>query len=278
MNPLLRLLFIGGRDRNSIMYSVPDEIIRQLWQYILYNVRGIQIGCITNLCCVPLARVSKWPEPKGICINMLPFIMSDEKTIPEEYRQYWPLVQSCPMSSKDRQGRIGYLTIHESSVPAGETQRRRGIHTESAGFMTTPGRVDHTTQYLCWGGPGNTNDNPTGGIYMASNTDMSCAIWNYHLPQNLVGPGGDVEHLRPFFSENEKLWMRKDEIWWLTDRTPHEALPRKQPSERQFFRLVTSEVAVWWSDHSTHNPMVKSDARVISGDKFEILAEQGVAV
>ena len=60
-------------------------------------------------------------------------------------------------------------------------------------------------------------------------------------------------------------------------RTPHESLALKQSSFRQFFRLVTSQVSLWYSNHSTPNPLgVVPDpgvTRVVTGDKF---SEEGV--
>ena len=41
----------------------------------------------------------------------------------------------------------------------------------------------------------------------------------------------------------------------MTDRTPHESLPLKPGQYRQYFRLVTSNVSVWYAKHSTPNPL-----------------------
>jgi len=51
----------------------------------------------------------------------------------------------------------------------------------------------------------------------------------------------------------------------------------KKGAFRQFFRLVTSQVSLWYADHSTPNPLgVKPDpaiTRIVVGDKF---SEDGV--
>ena len=58
-------------------------------------------------------------------------------------------------------------------------------------------------------------------------------------------------------------------LYWLTDRTPHESLPLEKTQRRQFFRLVSSEVSVWYSKHSTPNPLgVKADCKIVNRDKF----------
>ena len=62
-------------------------------------------------------------------------------------------------------------------------------------------------------------------------------------------------------------------------RTPHESLPLKEATFRQFFRIVTSKVSLWYRDHSTPNPLgVEPDpeiTRTVVGDKF---SEDGVEV
>ena len=63
------------------------------------------------------------------------------------------------------------------------------------------------------------------------------------------------------------------------NRTPHESLALPQGAYRQFFRLVTSQVSLWYKDHSTENPLgVEPDptiTRTAVGDKF---CSEGVAV
>ena len=66
--------------------------------------------------------------------------------------------------------------------------------------------------------------------------------------------------------------MTANRIYWMTDRTPHEWLPLKTSTYCQFFRLVTSQVGLWFADHSTTNPNgVKPDPKitqVVGGDEF----------
>ncbi len=64
--------------------------------------------------------------------------------------------------------------------------------------------------------------------------------------------------------------MFANQLIWLTDRTPHEALPQEHDGCRQFFRLVTSKISVWFEEHSTPNPMVPLPeyVEVIRGSKF----------
>ncbi|KAI9353287.1 hypothetical protein DFJ73DRAFT_324660 [Zopfochytrium polystomum] len=69
------------------------------------------------------------------------------------------------------------------------------------------------------------------------------------------------------------MTLTAQELVWLTDRTPHEALPVREKVFRQFFRLVTSRVTVWYAAHSTRNDergvVPPADVRIVEGDKFK---------
>ena len=41
----------------------------------------------------------------------------------------------------------------------------------------------------------------------------------------------------------------------MSDVTPHESVPFAEAAHRQYFRLVTSSVSVWYAKHSTANPL-----------------------
>lgn len=140
-----------------------------------------------------------------------------------------------------------------------------------------------------------------GGIFMASTVSDSCHSWDIAVPGCLVGKLGDIEHLRPVLDRlfpgpaqgrelhpngcpinSRAAWldevesnskppvsMRAGELWWMTDRTPHESLPVRKPVVRQYFRLVTSRVDLWYAQHSTKNPLgVQPAARVVHHNKF----------
>jgi len=66
--------------------------------------------------------------------------------------------------------------------------------------------------------------------------------------------------------------LRAGEMVWMTDHTPHESLPLPPGSFRQYFRLVTSEIGVWFADHSTPNPtgtVPPPGVEIIKGNKFQ---------
>ena len=111
---------------------------------------------------------------------------------------------------------------------------------------------------------------------MASTVGNSCRAWNCSVgPDNgteVIGKHGDIEHLRDFLPPQGCVTMKPNQVYWLTDRTPHESLPLATDTYRQYFRLVASEVSVWFEEHSTPNPFgVLPDPQrtiIVKGSKF----------
>ena len=119
-----------------------------------------------------------------------------------------------------------------------------------------------------------------GGIYMASTVENSCKLWDCQiLPDHgehgdivgSVGSFGNIEHLRNYLPEGKV--MVENQMYWITDRTPHESLPLPSRTYRQWFRLVTSGVSLWFQDHSTENPLgILPDpkiTKIVKGSKFD---------
>jgi len=220
-----------------------------------------------------------FPKPLGININMMPFVMGLKSSLPEEYQHYWHLVEDCEVDDAQL-GKVGFLTIHECYVPAGQAQRRAGIHTESFRMdMSEKGCVE--VDY--WGGGGPFQE---GGLYMASTVSSSCRLWDLMLETDseaAAGHLGSLEHMRDFLEGDPRVQelqrvMEANALYWLTDVTPHESLPLRSGSYRQYFRLVTSQVSVWYERHSTSNRLgVVPDpaiTNIITADKFTGTAEE----
>jgi len=111
-----------------------------------------------------------------------------------------------------------------------------------------------------------------GGIYLSSSLQSSCRAWNCSVGHPAIGRL-DIEHMREALpGPGEEL--EAGQLYWLTDRTPHESLPLSKGGYRQFFRLVTSKVSFWNRDHSTPNPLgVRPDPTItltVVGDKFSM--------
>ncbi|XP_075259309.1 uncharacterized protein LOC142351107 [Convolutriloba macropyga] len=193
---------------------------------------------------------------------------------------------------------VGYLTIQESIiVEDGKSQRRGGVHTETPGKIWLEPYRDPTLDKglegnwsmqveapmtIGWGRGElqglydeelGTHYEYVGGLYMASNVSDSCRVWNCKVtnPEEIVGPLGDLEHMASYLGEGETL--KEGDMVWMTDCTPHESLPLEKGTHRQYFRLVTSQVSVWYADHSTPNPLgitPPGHVKVVHGNKFEV--------
>ncbi len=280
-----------------------------------------------------------FPTYSAVNANMMPVIQGDVSSLPENLRGYFPLMEMCALPKGD----VVYLTVNESIVEAGKTQRRGGLHTE--GYMASQelaekcGIVEKFLMYggvserelhfgrykdeeekeadarkeekrrqlgfgggqkfgggsktmglnpsQKWGGGWGGGSATTGfngshggqhggrrsaaggmpydsGLYMAS-TDGACDIYNFQT--------WDVDHHGglKFKPEIAPERMTPNMLYWLTDRTPHEAMPAEKTGPRQFFRLVSTEVSVWYAQHNTANPLgitPPSTTKVVNFSKF----------
>ena len=269
------------------------------------------------------ARKYSFPEPTDININMMPFIAGENFKyceLPNYLQNYWPLIKACLRPQHERQhchlwpkskipsdiGKVYYLTIQESWVEPGNSQRRPGLHVDSPGSVKFKGE-DHDAKHHrldlvgngkskhynghrwglgCAHYVGEQNEEldesnsyvMQGGIYIASSVSDSSRVWNCGIDPDAVGLHGDIEHLRFLLPETGKV-LCPGQLYWITDRTPHESLPLKERTYRQFFRLVTADVSLWYRDHSTANPLgVEPDrnvTKIVVGNKF---SEEGVEV
>ena len=231
-----------------------------------------------------------FPKSKKININMMPFIFAThfkDCRLPKYLKAYWKNIISMCIMDDEQIGKVCYLTIQESKVKENFSQRRPGIHTEKPGKVELRvGQIDDADKgqgnaiidldknNFRWGTGRLFNYDRciiSGGIFMASNVADSCRVWDCQIMNdNCIGHLGDIEHLRSLLPESEV--MKPNCLYWLTDRTPHESLPLKNKTHRQFFRLVTSEVSLWFEEHSTKNPLgVVPDPKITSivkGSKF----------
>ena len=144
-----------------------------------------------------------------------------------------------------------------------------------------------TEEQITWGGGRFTTESTKyeGGIYIASTVASSCKFWNCQIiadrvnGEEIIGRNGDIEHLRSTLRKAKVFWntMKPNQLYWISDRTPHEVLPMKADGYRQFVRVVCHEVGVWYEEHSTPNPFgLLPDpkiTKIVKGSKFEDFKE-----
>lgn len=190
-----------------------------------------------------------FPSPQGIKVNMMPFVLGDSQSLPENMRQYVPMIDACEAKFN---GEVCYLTVNESYVNVGKSQRRGGIHTEAPSNGRWGGNP--------WGG--------NGGVWMNSTQSNTCKVWSQEVPENKLGNGGDCSHLD--FSDEDAYYLQAGELVQMSDRTPHEAIPQNKSGYRQFFRLVGPDIYGWFTEHNTRNPLcaLPFNIPVITKNKF----------
>ncbi|KAJ2988674.1 hypothetical protein HDV02_005451 [Globomyces sp. JEL0801] len=281
-NPVFAQIILGTYDKSSPLHLFRNNKDCLLLIFDLLNCEwNLHINTkSTGLLLFP--SHSRFPDPlkdqdgnlKSVYINMMPFVFnfSTIEEMSPEISRYQPMIQQCLFSHATDRGKICYLTIHESYVEPGESQRRAGLHTESPGKCHFgKGEHQHIDRFF-WGRGFIEGNHLSGGIFMASNIDDSCRVWNAQIQEvdskSIIGEHGDIEHLRNLLGPNYTS-VPANSIIWITDMTPHESVPLKQRTFRQYFRLVTSEISGWYEEHSTPNPNgVKPNAPIIKGNKF----------
>jgi len=216
-------------------------------------------------------------DPNGLqiplSVNMMPFIFGDYGTIPENLKRYIPLIDVCVFNCPTEYKKVCYLTIDESFVKKEKSQRRPGLHVETIGVDIRSGYGTYYHFPPWWGGA-------YGGIFLGSNMDNSTAIYGSYVKDiEAIGPMGCIEHMRNTLDKQKlkypKIVLEKGQLAWITDRTPHESLKIKEDGFRQFFRIVTSNVSIWYSKHSTPSPFGITppiSTKIIDIDKFEFLS------
>uniref|UniRef100_A0A6U6J827 Uncharacterized protein n=1 Tax=Zooxanthella nutricula TaxID=1333877 RepID=A0A6U6J827_9DINO len=188
----------------------------------------------------------RFPPPKGLAINMMPFIIGQCRSLPAACQTYWPLIAQCP----GKIGEVGYLTVQEGPALRGEWQCRPGLRAESRllGEKCIARRRRIAQLTFMYGRP-----LPPEGIYMASSTAGYCNVWAAQVSEHLLGASGDLGHVRDILGDG--IGVEANRLIWLTDMTPHEFVPSPADKFHQFFRVVTSGIDVWNAKYSTMNPL-----------------------
>ena len=255
-------------------YFVKNSIDKNSTAYMRINTYGSRIYDTTH--------GVKFPPPSDLNINMMPIDISDPSTIPINCQQYIPLIYSCLIDR--REPKIVYLTIDERLVETGQSHRRNGVHIERPGVLHDGGRISErprlcTVTYeeyrasenhqICWGLGFCKKNLPVDGIYMASNIEDSCHIWPVLVdnPEKITDKHGGLEQYRHHLGPPTSLYG--NQLYWFTDRTPHESVVLTHTTYRQFFRLVAGKISVWYAQHNTPNPLgVVPDAPISNDNKF----------
>jgi len=209
MHSSLHTLLLGTADAKSPLSKLAghSDVIQLIWELVTQKWERELMAETMAEQEVAFAHVNNvhFPPPKGLNVNMMPFVMDQKNSLPKELHGYWSMIELCVRTlARQSERRVVYLTVHESVVVEGTSQRRPGLHTE--GFMRAPcdsGTIKEMPRWHPWGfghpiGKGKFE----GGIFMASTVSDSTHIYNALVPKQLIGKGGDVEHLREVLNEH----------------------------------------------------------------------------
>ena len=165
---------------------------------------------------------------------------------PEEYGSIINFFHSRNVASD--YGKVYYLTIQESLVEPGTSQRRPGLHVDSPGRVKIKNQAEpgeelregwgsgHRWEGHHWGEGNahfadeiksleNTEEEESekffvvyGGIFLASSVSNSSRAWNCEVAPEAVGRLGDIEYLR-WALPGEGNVLKPGQLYWITERS-----------------------------------------------------------
>ena len=201
--------------------------------------------------CTHTGQTINFPKYTGVRCLMMPYIQGDPISVPEIYADYWDIIESIVVVRGD----IGYLTIDESPVHAGQPHRgARALHGRA--LHTEAGR-DPQRSYG-WGGAGwgrthRVTLDADVSILLANNVEESCAIWD--ATHENTSLDGDIGYAAASYPYEDAIFMKPGEVHAIGILTPHESLPVRADCNRQFLRIVSAGVH-GREDYFTRNPLI----------------------
>eukprot|EP01084_Bolivina_argentea_P313109 542185_1 len=139
LDGLARILLLAVYDDNNIFSALRGMrfIVKAIWEFAVdFNTHYIMTSDPDDERYLHSLSSIQFPFPHGININMMPFISSynfEGSKLPSYLKTYYEQV-IFPVI-KIEYGKIYYLTIHESIIEAGRSQRRPGLHVELPGKL-----------------------------------------------------------------------------------------------------------------------------------------------
>ena len=197
----------------------------------------------------------EFPQPIGVKCSMMPFIQGDSSSLPDEYKSYSKIIDENYLEK----GEIGYLTIDESFVNSGESQRgynskgiNRNVHIE-VGRYENKNRWGGSGGGSSWGGRNQTLLEDDTMVLIANNISDTCRVWdNKELSYT---DDGDLSEYIDRYPEHTAKMLKSGEVAKISIFTPHECITQKESGNRQFFRIVGKGVT-GREEYFTVNPLL----------------------
>ena len=196
-----------------------------------------------------------FPAYTGARCYMMPFIQGRPESLPEAYAGYGEVVERFALPGQE--GELGLITIDESMVAAGASQRGYGagdrtIHTEAClrESLLTWGPSSPT-----WGdGPGFVELERDTRVLIANSIPDTCMIWDLDVEDTT--PDGDLSSRAAEFPRTTGRMMEVGEVVEIGIFTPHEPIAQPEAGPRQFFRIVGKGVH-GREEYFTRNPVLE---------------------
>jgi len=202
-----------------------------------------------------IINVIEFPKQQGLRCNMMPFIQGDSSSLPEEYKSYSQIINDNFLEK----GEIGFLTIDESFVDVGKSQRGYNSKGIDRNVHIEVGRVNNKNRWgsgggSSWGGKENTLLDDSTQVLIANNISDSCRYWD--VVEKSYTKDGDLSEYIDRYPKDTGIVMKKGEVAKISIFTPHECISQKESSHRQFFRIVGKGVR-GREPYFTENPLVR---------------------
>ena len=202
-----------------------------------------------------IVNTIEFPQPVGVKCTMMPFIQGDSSSLPDEYKSYSKIVDDNYLEK----GEIGYLTIDESFVDSGKTQRgynskgiNRNVHIE-VGRYENNNRWGGSGGGSSWGGKNHTLLDDDTMVLIANNISDTCRVWD--TKEMSYTDDGDLSEYIDRYPENTGRLLKSGEVAKISIFTPHECISQKESKFRQFFRIVGKGVT-GREEYFTVNPLL----------------------
>jgi hypothetical protein len=196
----------------------------------------------------------QFPTPSGINCKMMPFIQGDSASIPAPYQPYADIINSHYLEL----GQVGYLTIQESFVDAGRSQRGYNSTGSTRNVHIEVGRRGTTNRWgsgqSSWGRGTGTLLADTTRVLIANSIGGTCRVWDDVLEMSPT-VDGDLSAYLDRYPEDTGRLMGAGEVANISIFTPHECVAQQRPGVRQFFRIVGTGVR-GREEYFTINPLV----------------------
>jgi hypothetical protein len=196
----------------------------------------------------------KFPIFTGLKCTMMPFIQGDSSSLPDIFKSYSKIINENYLEK----GEIGFLTIHESFVEAGKSQRGYNSKGITRNVHIEVGRKNSENRWggsggSSWGGRGKTILEDNTMVLIANSISDTCKYWNtLELSET---KDGDLSDYIEKYPENTGQLLKSGEVAKISIFTPHECIPQKESNYRQFFRIVGKGVQ-GREDYFTINPLL----------------------